>query len=432
MTDSQLQNRLRVRNPTTLQWTNGFCGTRLESSMLKTVRLYAAAVLGSALLIATAPTMAETPPACRAADFATAVDKSGATLRAFTLDAQPKLQERMRRYSEVKKLDTADYEAAALDAIGDDKLTALDEKSANMLLRIDSLGRVPDGQEPDCSKLNDIASLSRELLAVMKEKSDYMLARLDAKIADAGGSAKPVAEAKPQPAPPTKPAEKPATEKALAEKPRTAQAEPQKTKPAEPEKPKSQANDAYVPPGAPPPGADAQVAQAPPVVVTQGDDGYSIDEIREATRGFFGTVSTSLASVLEHAFKTTGRPTAYVLGTEGGGAFFAGLRFGEGTLFMRNQSGTRPVYWHGPSLGTDFGASGSRTMFLIYKLQQPEALFRPFTGVDGSAYFVGGVGVTLLKGGEVIMAPIRSGLGLRLGANIGYVRFSPQPTWNPF
>lgn len=329
MTDSQLQNRLRVRNPTTLQWTNGFCGTRLESSMLKTVRLYAAAVLGSALLIATAPTMAETPPACRAADFATAVDKSGATLRAFTLDAQPKLQERMRRYSEVKKLDTADYEAAALDAIGDDKLTALDEKSANMLLRIDSLGRVPDGQEPDCSKLNDIASLSRELLAVMKEKSDYMLARLDAKIADAGGSAKPVAEAKPQPAPPTKPAEKPATEKALAEKPRTAQAEPQKTKPAEPEKPKSQANDAYVPPGAPPPGADAQVAQAPPVVVTQGDDGYSIDEIREATRGFFGTVSTSLASVLEHAFKTTGRPTAYVLGTEGGGAFFAGLRFGE-------------------------------------------------------------------------------------------------------
>ena len=99
---------------------------------------------------------------------------------------------------------------------------------------------------------------------------------------------------------------------------------------------------------------------------------------------------------------------------------------------MRNQSGTRPVYWHGPSLGTDFGASGSRTMFLIYELQQPDALFRPFTGVDGSAYFVGGVGVTLLKGGEVIMAPIRSGLGLRLGANIGYVRFSPQPTWNPF
>ena len=391
--------------------------------MLKTFWTCTAVAIGcSAGLIDAAPAFAEQPAACRAAGFATAVDKSGATLRAFTLDAQPKLQERMRRYSEVKKLDNADYEAAALDAINDDKLTALDEKSANMLLRIDSLGRVAEGTEPDCSKLNDITTLSRDLLAVMKEKSDYMLARLDAKIAEAGGAPKPVADAKPQPAPS---AAKPA-EKSAPEKPRTAQTEPPKAKPAEPEKPKPPANDAYVPPSAP--GA----AEAPPVVVAQGDDGYTIDEVREATRGFFGTVSTSLASVLEHAFKTTGRPTAYVLGTEGGGAFFAGLRFGQGTLYMRNQSGTRPVYWHGPSLGTDFGASGSRTMFLIYKLQQPEALYRPFTGVDGSAYFVGGVGVTLLKGGEVIMAPIRSGLGLRLGANIGYVRFSPQPTWNPF
>jgi hypothetical protein len=143
-------------------------------------------------------------------------------------------------------------------------------------------------------------------------------------------------------------------------------------------------------------------------------------------------MSTSLASVIEHAFKTTGRPSAYVLGTEGGGAFLAGLRFGEGTLYMRNQSGTRPIYWHGPSLGTDFGASGSRTMFLIYKMQQPDALFRTFTGVDGSAYFVGGAGVTLLKGGDVIMAPIRTGLGFRLGVNAGYLRFVDKPTWNPF
>ncbi len=171
---------------------------------------------------------------------------------------------------------------------------------------------------------------------------------------------------------------------------------------------------------------------SPHAAVVQADDGYSIEEITDATRGFFGTISTNLASVIEHAFKTTGRPTAYVLGTEGGGAFFAGLRFGQGTLFMRNVAATRAVYWHGPSLGTDFGASGSRTMFLIYKLNQPDALFRTYTGVDGSAYFVGGVGVTLLKGGDVIMAPIRSGLGLRLGANIGYLRFVDRPTWNPF
>ncbi|HYD15701.1 MAG TPA: EipA family protein [Hyphomicrobium sp.] len=159
--------------------------------------------------------------------------------------------------------------------------------------------------------------------------------------------------------------------------------------------------------------------------------GYSIDEIREATRGFFGTVSTSLASVIEHAFQKAGRPTAYVLGTEGGGAFLAGLRYGEGTLYLRS-GGSQKVYWHGPSLGYDLGAEGSRTLVLIYSLDHTDSLFRRFTGVDGSAYLVGGVGMTLLKGGPVTMAPIRSGLGLRIGANIGYLRFTPRPTWNPF
>lgn len=393
-----------------------------------------ASMLAAFLLLAFASEASAQTPACRAADFATAVDKSGATLRAFTLDAQPKLQERMRRYSEVAKLDSAEYESSAIDAIQDDKLAALDEKSANMLLRIDTLGRVAEGETPDCSKLAEISTMSRDLLAVMKEKADYMLARLDAKIAEAGGDAPaPVAQTKPQQPPPS-PAKAPADQKSAQAKPSenkppAAKPETPKPRPAEPPAAKTAKNDAYVAE----PGGQGPMVTAPPVVVQQaGDDGYTIAEIQEATRGFFGTISTSLASVLEHAFKTTGRPSAYVLGTEGGGAFFAGLRFGQGTLYMRNQSGTRPVYWHGPSLGTDFGASGSRTMFLIYKLQQPEALYRPFTGVDGSAYFVGGVGVTLLKGGEVIMAPIRSGLGLRLGANIGYVRFSPQPTWNPF
>lgn len=161
------------------------------------------------------------------------------------------------------------------------------------------------------------------------------------------------------------------------------------------------------------------------------DDGYTIDEIREATRGFFGTVSTSLASVIEHAFQKGGRPTAYVLGNEGGGAFLAGLRYGEGTLYLRS-GGTQKVYWHGPSIGYDVGAEGSRTLFLIYSLEDPANLFRRYTGVDGSAYLVGGVGMTLLKGGPVMMAPIRSGIGLRLGASIGYLRFTSRPTWNPF
>ncbi len=384
------------------------------------------------------PSLAQTPPTCTAQDFATAVDKSGATLRAFTLEAQPKIQDRMRRYSEATKLASDDYEAAAIDAIQDEKLSALDEKSAAMLLRIDSLGRVTEGNAPDCSKLADITKLSGDLLTVMREKADYMLARLDAKISEAGGAAK--AQATAQVTSPAKPADKAAAPpKPAPEKAATAKAEPPKAEPAKPKSPepprpaKAAPNDAYVPPPTVEAALPVPAPMPMPNVSGQAEDeGFTIDEIREATRGFFGTISTSLASVLEHSFKTIGRPTAYVLGTEGGGAFFAGLRFGEGTLFMRNQAGTRPVYWHGPSLGTDFGASGSRTMFLIYKMHDPDALFRPYTGIDGSAYFVGGVGVTLLKGGDVIMAPIRSGLGLRFGANIGYLRFSPQPTWNPF
>ena len=110
------------------------------------------------------------------------------------------------------------------------------------------------------------------------------------------------------------------------------------------------------------------------------DDGYTIEEIRDATKGFFGTISTNLAAVLEHAFKTTGRPTGYVLGKEGGGAFLAGLRYGDGTLYMRHQSDQRQVYWHGPSVGYDVGAEGGRTLFLIYRLSDPSGLYRSFTG----------------------------------------------------
>ncbi len=144
-----------------------------------------------------------------------------------------------------------------------------------------------------------------------------------------------------------------------------------------------------------------------------------------------GKSATGLGSGLEYAFSKSGRPTGYVLGTEGGGAFLAGVRYGSGTLYLR-EGGTQKIYWHGPSIGTDFGAAGSRTMFLIYNMQEPSQLYRSFTGVDGSAYFVGGVGITFLKGGKVLMAPIRSGLGFRLGANVGYIRFTPRATWNPF
>jgi len=135
--------------------------------------------------------------------------------------------------------------------------------------------------------------------------------------------------------------------------------------------------------------------------------------------------------VVEYAFKQQGRPNGYILGQEAGGAFVAGLRYGEGILYTKD-AGTHRVYWQGPSIGYDAGAEGSKVMMLIYNLRDPEEIYQRFGGVDGSAYLVGGLGVTFQKSGPVIVAPIRSGVGLRLGANVGYLKYTRRPTWNPF
>ena len=146
---------------------------------------------------------------------------------------------------------------------------------------------------------------------------------------------------------------------------------------------------------------------------------------------FFGTISRGLAQVVEAAGRRWGQPNAYILGQEASGAFFAGLRFGEGTMYTRN-AGDRPIYWQGPSLGFDAGADGDRTMMLVYNLPSTDAIYRRFGGLDGSAYLVGGFGFTALAVDEIIVVPIRSGVGARLGVNLGYLKFTPASTWNPF
>ena len=158
---------------------------------------------------------------------------------------------------------------------------------------------------------------------------------------------------------------------------------------------------------------------------------YSSREIMQTGHSFFGSVSKGLASVVEYAFKNQGRPNGYILGQEASGAFVAGLRYGEGVLYTRD-AGTHRIYWQGPSIGYDAGAEGSKVMILVYNLRDPGDMYQRFGGVDGSAYFVGGVGVTFQKSGDIVVAPIRSGLGLRLGANVGYLKYTPRPTWNPF
>jgi hypothetical protein len=184
------------------------------------------------------------------------------------------------------------------------------------------------------------------------------------------------------------------------------------------------------PPPGPPPGGP-QYGGPPPGGPPPGGSEYAPGELISTGHRFFGTVSRGLASVIEKAVSQWGLPNGYILGQEAGGAFVAGLRYGEGTLYTRN-AGDRRVFWQGPSIGFDWGGEGARTMMLVYHLPSTEAVYQRFAGIDGSAYFVGGFGMTALGAGDIVLVPIRSGVGLRLGANIGYLHFTRAPTWNPF
>ena len=179
----------------------------------------------------------------------------------------------------------------------------------------------------------------------------------------------------------------------------------------------------------PPPGPGPE--ELPPPQRDPGPNTYRPEELTSAGHRFFGNVSRGLASVIERAVSQWGLPNGYVLGQEGGGAFIGGLRYGEGALYTKN-AGDLKVYWQGPSVGFDWGGDGARTMTLVYNLPATNAIYQRFAGVDGSAYLVGGVGMTALTSGGIVVVPIRSGVGLRLGANVGYLKFTPSATWNPF
>jgi hypothetical protein len=158
---------------------------------------------------------------------------------------------------------------------------------------------------------------------------------------------------------------------------------------------------------------------------------YSTDEIMAQGHQFFGKTSRGIAQAIEYVFQSQGEPSAYIVGEEGSGAFIGGLRYGEGTIYYKNGA-KKHIYWQGPSLGFDFGGNGSRTLTLVYNSQSPEDLYDRFAGVEGTAYLVGGVGVNLQRKDNITLAPIRTGMGARLGANIGYLKYSPRATWNPF
>ena len=157
----------------------------------------------------------------------------------------------------------------------------------------------------------------------------------------------------------------------------------------------------------------------------------SSNELVDSGHRFFGTVSRDMALAIQEAVSRWGEPNGYILGEEGSGAFVGGLRYGEGTLFTRNV-GDSHIYWQGPSVGWDFGGDGARTMMLVYNMPRVDAIYSRFAGVAGSAYMVGGVGMTALAANDMVVVPIKSGIGARLGVNLGYLKFTSQATWNPF
>ncbi|PVE22825.1 DUF1134 domain-containing protein [Microvirga sp. KLBC 81] len=183
--------------------------------------------------------------------------------------------------------------------------------------------------------------------------------------------------------------------------------------------------------GALPLQASAQTTQRAYASYPGTPNSFNSNELVESGHQFFGSASRGLASALEEAVRRWGEPNGYILGQEASGAIVGGLRYGEGKLFTRN-AGERRVFWQGPSVGFDFGGEGARTMMLVYNMPFTDALYKRFVGIDGSAYFIGGFGVTALAADEMVVVPIRTGVGARLGVNMGYLKFTPEPTWNPF
>ena len=171
----------------------------------------------------------------------------------------------------------------------------------------------------------------------------------------------------------------------------------------------------------------APAAAAAPATSTT----YKKDDLIGAAEGVFGKGAKGLAELIEKILKDQGEPTGYIAGREAGGAFVVGLRYGSGTLYHKVE-GQMPVYWTGPSIGFDAGANAGSTFVLVYNLNDAHELYQRFPAGEGNAYFVGGLTASYMRSGDIVLIPIRLGAGLRLGANVGYMKFTEKQRWLPF
>lgn len=164
---------------------------------------------------------------------------------------------------------------------------------------------------------------------------------------------------------------------------------------------------------------------------TNVDGTYDKENVINAASEFFGEGSEAVASVIEKAFADLGEPNGYIIGTEISAAIVVGARYGDGTLSHKIEGDSR-VYWKGPSIGIDVGANGSRVFALVYNLNDTAELYQRFPAVEGSLYYVAGAGMNYQQVDEIIIAPIRVGVGLRAGVNLGYLHFTRERSWSPF
>lgn len=162
------------------------------------------------------------------------------------------------------------------------------------------------------------------------------------------------------------------------------------------------------------------------------NDTYSQNEIVKAVSDFFGVTTAAAAKAVEAVFSKYGRPNGYIVGSEGSGAVVVGVRYGEGDLFFRHKRNAAHVYWQGPSVGFDVGANASKCFTLVYNLPNVDALYQRYPGVEGSYYFVAGIGINYQQSGHTILAPMRTGVGVRAGVNAGYLSYSRSRSWVPF
>ena len=370
------------------------------------LRLVFAGLLLAAFLIVTASNGARAAT-CSKDDFGAAVDEAGQRLRQLNDEQAPKIAKALNLLKTSYGWTDEEMNRQGQTLAQDARTAALDEEANGILSEIDTIAdQAANAASPDCRALAVLRDKTDRLIATIGAKWSYSFERMEAaRIAAKSEAGQAVPDN-------TVVSGEPAKSKvAVAQStPRIPEAW---TTSAEP-------NVAYNDP----PVETAKVVPLPPTA------SFSIDQIQGASKGFFGIVSKGLAGALEQAFQKFGRPNGYILGNDGGGSFLAGLRYGKGRL--QTPLGSYQVFWHGPSIGLDFGAEGSKTMMLVYNLDKPADIISEFSGIGGSAYVVGGVGMTYLGNGRIVIAPIRSGIGLRLGASLGYLKFTTKQTWLPF